>query len=82
VSSASEVTTLWRYTNLFIIIFCFLLLFFTPVLNSQGMKKITVCNIIIIVVVVVVVVIAAAVVVVLVVVVLILRNVMKVSVRL
>jgi len=81
VSSASEVTTLWRYTNLFIIIFCFLLLFFTPVLNSQGMKKITLCNIIIIVVVVVVV-IAAAVVVVLVVVVLILRNVMKVSVRL
>jgi len=31
--SASEVTTLWRYTNLFIIIFL------TPVLNSEGMKK-------------------------------------------
>ena len=59
----------------------FIIILFTPVLNSQGMKKITVCNIIIIVVVVVVV-IAAAVVVVLVVVVLILRNVMKVSVRL
>jgi len=32
--SASEVTTLWRYTNLFIII-----IILTPVLNSQGMKK-------------------------------------------
>jgi len=31
---ASEVTTLWRYTNMFIII-----IFLTPVLNSQGMKK-------------------------------------------
>jgi len=38
--SASEVTTLWRYTNLFIIIINLLLLFFlTPVLNSRGMKK-------------------------------------------
>jgi len=35
-TGASEVTTLWRYTNLFIII-----IFLTPVglLNSQGMKK-------------------------------------------
>ena len=33
--SASESTTLRRYTNLFIIIIIFL----TPVLNSQGMKK-------------------------------------------
>jgi len=31
--------TLWRYTNTFIII-----IIFTPVLNSQGMKKITLCN--------------------------------------
>ena len=35
-SSASEVTTLWRYTNLFIII---IIIFLTPVLNSRGMKK-------------------------------------------
>jgi len=34
-SSAAEITTLWRYTNVFIIIIIFL----TPVLNSQGMKK-------------------------------------------
>jgi len=32
-TNASEVTSLWRYTNLFIIVI------FTPVLNSQGMKK-------------------------------------------
>jgi len=37
-TNASEVTSLWRYTNLFIIVI------FTPVLNSQGMKKITLCN--------------------------------------
>jgi len=37
-ANASEVTSLWRYTNLFIIVI------FTPVLNSQGMKKITLCN--------------------------------------
>ena len=35
-SSAAEITTLWRYTNVFIIIIIF---FLTPVLNSQGMKK-------------------------------------------
>ena len=34
--SASEVTTLWRYTNLFIII---IIIFLTPVLNSRGKKK-------------------------------------------
>jgi len=33
--SASEVTTLLRYTDLFIIN----TIIFTPVLNSQGMKK-------------------------------------------
>jgi len=32
-TNASEVTSLWRYTNLFIIVI------FTPVLNSQGMEK-------------------------------------------
>ena len=37
--SASEVTTLWHYTNLFIII-----IFLIPVLNSQWIKKITLCN--------------------------------------
>jgi len=37
-TNAFEVTSLWRYTNLFIIVI------FTPVLNSQGMKKITLCN--------------------------------------
>jgi len=38
---ASEVTTLWRYTNLFIIsiIIIIIIYFFTPVLNSRGMKK-------------------------------------------
>jgi len=35
-SSASEVTTIWLYTNLFVII---IITFLTPVLNSQGMKK-------------------------------------------
>jgi len=35
-SSASEITTLWRYTNVFIII---IIIFLTPVLNSEGMKK-------------------------------------------
>jgi len=34
-NSASEITTLWRYTSLFVIIIIIL----TPVLNSQGMKK-------------------------------------------
>jgi len=34
--SASDVTILWRYTNALIIIIIIL----TPVLNSQGMKKI------------------------------------------
>jgi len=33
--SASDVTILWRYTNALIII-----IILTPVLNSQGMKKI------------------------------------------
>jgi len=37
--STSEVTTLWHYTNLFIII-----IFLIPVLNSQWIKKITLCN--------------------------------------
>jgi len=37
-SSASEVTTIWRYTNLFVIIII-IITFLTPVLNSQGMKK-------------------------------------------
>jgi len=37
-SSASEVTTLWRYTNLFIIIII-IIIFLTPILNSRGMKK-------------------------------------------
>jgi len=36
-SSASEVTTIWLYTNLFVIII--IITFLTPVLNSQGMKK-------------------------------------------
>jgi len=35
--SAFEVATLWRYTNMFIIIYYY---FLTPVLSSQGMKKI------------------------------------------
>jgi len=33
--------TLWHYTNLFIIIIIY---FLTLVLNSQGMKKITLCD--------------------------------------
>jgi len=32
--STSEVMTLWRYTNLLLLLF-----FFTPVLNSQGRKN-------------------------------------------
>jgi len=36
---ASEVTTLWRYTNLFITIIIIIIIILTPVLNSRGMKK-------------------------------------------
>jgi len=39
--SAFEVATLWRYTNIFIIIYYY---FLTPVLSSQGMKKNTLCH--------------------------------------
>jgi len=37
ISSASEVTTLWRYTNM-------LLLFFDPGTQFPGNEKITLCN--------------------------------------
>ena len=37
---ASEVTTIWHYTNVYIIIII-IIFFLTPVLSSQGMKKLS-----------------------------------------
>jgi len=39
-SSAAEITTLWRYTNVFIII----IIFFDPGTQFPGNEKITLCN--------------------------------------